>query len=117
MAEKKTEKIGTFEGRTITHVNIIVQKTGDGLSKAMTVEPTILKQGDEGYVVMAFKTTKIRFDSVKDEPRSAVRVQILEATGATFADPDLVKKIVDEMTERIAEKAEADKIAAEEARG
>lgn len=113
----KEEELGTFEGHPVERVKIIVTKTGDGLSEAMEVEPHILTQGDTGFVVLAFKTSKIRFDLTKrkgedeDEgPITVDRIQILEATGATFVDRDLVGDVVDKMRQRIAE------LRAEEAR-
>ena len=117
----KDEGLGTFEGRSVSAIKIIITKAGDGLSKAMAVEPKVLHQGDEGYLVLAYSTSKIRFDPIKDEDDLAERVQILEATGATFVDRDLVGALVEEMRGRVEtheeEVKEAKRRAKEEARG
>lgn len=93
--------LGEFEGKEIDAIKVIVQKTGDGLSKAMDVEPKILHQGDTGYIVIAYRAEKIRFDPSKDAEEKTDRVQILVAEGATFVDADLVGNVVTEMRERI----------------
>jgi hypothetical protein len=120
-AEPVLGNLGTFEGREIVGIKIAIMKAGDGLSKAMAVEPKILHQGDEGYLVLAYRTTKIRFDPLKDDDDAAERIQILEANGATFVDADLVGDVVTKMRERVEEyeeeQKEAKRRAKEEARG
>lgn len=107
--EPEPETLGEFEGRPVSSVKIIITKTGDGLSKAMSVAPTVLHQGDVGYIVLSYVTTKIRFDpspSVDEDEElqiSADRIQILEATGATFVDRDLIGDVVETMTARVKE--------------
>jgi uncharacterized small protein (DUF1192 family) len=115
--------LGSFEGKVIEGVKIIVTRAGDGLSDAMPVAPHILHQDDEGYLVIKFKTTKIRFDPVKpgkDEypyELGVDRVQILEATAATFVDDDLVAGVVAEMQERISVYQAEQKRKKDEAKG
>jgi hypothetical protein len=110
--------MGFFEGREVSGVKIIITKTGDGLSKAMEVDPKILHQGDIGYIVLSYVTNKIRFDSPKDdEDETTARIQILEATGATFVDRDLIGDVVEVMRDRIEAHAEELRIAKEEAKG
>lgn len=95
-----------FEGTDVLGIKIIINKTGDGLSKAMSVVPTILAIEDEGYVVLKYRTQKIRFDEAvnkEHELEGVHRVQILEALGATFIDDDLVSKVFNEMQNRIRE--------------
>ena len=110
-------ELGTFEGRDVSAVKIIITKTGDGLSAAMAVEPTILHQGDVGYIVLSFVARKIRFDDDKDDADLTTRIQILEATGATFVDRDLIGDAVEVMQERIEAHAEQLKIERDEAKG
>jgi hypothetical protein len=116
MARAKSA-LGKFEGRDVAAIKIIITKAGDGLSKAMAVEPKVLHQGDQGYLVLSYTTSKIRFDPSKGEEESTDRVQILEATGATFADRDLVGEIIDQMAARVAEHEEKERIAKEQSRG
>ena len=93
-----------FEGNEVIGIKIIITKTGDGLSKAMSVSPRLLQIEDEGYIVVKFHTQKIRFDDVTDkegETQGVYRVQIMEALGATFVDDDLVREVFEEMQDRI----------------
>jgi len=112
-------ELGEFEGRPVGAIKIIVTKAGDGLSKAMDVEPTLLHQGDVGYLVLSYVTNKIRFDPTSKDPddENVNRIQILEATGATFVDRDLIGDVVEVMQGRIADHAEELKIEREEAKG
>ncbi len=117
--ETADDGLGEFEGRPISAIKIIITRTGDGLSKAMTVAPKILHQGESGYIVLSYQTAKIRFDPAEDEDGEPVaeRVQILVADGATFVDRDLVGDVVDTMRERIAEREARIKREKDEAKG
>lgn len=111
-AKKVDSPLGEFEGKAVEGIKIIITKTGDGLSQAMTVAPKLLHQGNTGYIVLSYVTNKIRFDPVKadkDDPDAVLgthRIQILEATGATFVDRDLVGDIVEAMRDRIRKQKE-----------
>jgi len=111
-AKKVDSPLGEFEGKAVEGIKIIITKTGDGLSQAMTVEPKLLHQGNTGYIVLSYVTNKIRFDPTKpdkDDPEAVLgthRIQILEATGATFVDRDLVGDVVEAMRDRIRKQKE-----------
>ena len=119
MVKKKSSDLGEFEGKPVASIKIIITKTGDGLSKAMNVEPKVLHQGATGYIVLSYVANKIRFDPVpgEDEIIEVDRVQILEATGATFVDRDLIGDVVEVMRERIAAHEEKQARLREEAKG
>ncbi len=112
--------LGEFEGRPVRAIKVIITKAGDGLSKAMAVEPTILHQEDEGYLVLSYRVTKIRFDPVTDEDGNVDevdRVQILEAQGATLIDDELGQDMIQGMQARIAEHDAEVKRLKDEAKG
>lgn len=93
-------ELGTFEGRDVLQSKIIVRKAGDGLSSAVSVDPRALHQGDRVYVVLECEVGPIKFDLIKDTDALA-RVHDLIAQGATFADAEDVKGLVDAQKDRI----------------
>lgn len=115
--------LGDFEGRPIEGIKVIVTKAGDGLSDAMAVGPKVLHQGDEGVLVLRFKTTKIRFDPRKPgkeeeaDDCGVYRVQILEAGSATFIDEDLVGDALEEQEKRLAVYRDEQRRLADEKKG
>lgn len=114
--QAEPEGLGDFEGRTVEAIKIIVTRAGDGLSEAMPIAPMILHHEQEGYIVLKFRTTKIRFDPRKDDT-GVDRVQILEASAAAFIDEDLVGATLSEMQERIRAYQAAQKKQRDEAKG
>jgi hypothetical protein len=88
-----------------------VNKLGDGLSKAVDVEPFIADVGEDVYIACKVRKTKDRYDVVRNDagvPESYVLVQVFDATGAMFTDAKLARAGIAKMLEKI-RKTEADR--------
>lgn len=103
--------LGTFEGAPVTRAGVEIPSAAGGLREAMKVEPRILHQGDEGYLVIKYVVQKVRFDPLKkDEPDGdQERVHVLQAESATFIADELVEKRMAEHEEKVARHREAEK--------
>lgn len=91
--------LGEFEGRKVTKTTIAVRNAGDGLSKAMKVDPILLHQGDRVYVVLECDVDKVTFDPYDDGVCS--RIQNLNAGVATIIDGAVVRDALDQQRDRI----------------
>lgn len=95
---KAAGNVGTFEGRPVNSVEIIIRGTGDGLSDAMKVEAKILKVGESGYIVLEFDTIDIHHpaeDRTDPAAGGVRRVQVLKAGTATFIDDEVVERAIE----------------------
>lgn len=97
-------ELAPFEGHDVSASSVSIRNTGDGLSKAMTVNATELHKGDVVYVVLECETEKIRFDPIP-KTDDWERVHMLVAGRATIVDREAVDKALDDQQERI-EKAQ-----------
>jgi hypothetical protein len=92
--------LGTFEGREIEAVGVIVRKTGDGLSETVKVEPTLaldVRVGDEGFIVFAYKCVDVHHPATnRKEPAEGgvKRVPVLDAGTATFVEGATVEEAI-----------------------
>lgn len=84
-----------FEGREVIGTKIAVTNAGDGLSKAMSIDPAEHKLGERVYVVMETEVTRASFEETKDFPGKLQRVERLKAGVATIVDETLVKEVLD----------------------
>lgn len=84
----------TFEGRDVVGTRVAITNAGDGLSKAMTIEPRELHIGDTVFIVLEGEVTKVTHHRVKDTD-VLNRVQVIRAGVATLVDQDLVKGVLD----------------------
>lgn len=84
--------LGEFEGSEIVATPIIIRKTGDGLSKSLAIDPVLLHKGDEVYVVMKVKITKITFRENGDDDTKLDRVADGEAVLCTLVEEKAVAK-------------------------
>lgn len=98
MTTTKSE-LGKFEGDEILNVGIRIRNAGDGLSKAMKIEPKVLHRGDTCLVVLECTVGPITFEPVKDT-EGVARVQVLTAGTATFVDDDVVRKAITDQADR-----------------
>lgn len=109
--------LGTHEGLPITERQIIINKTGDGLSKAMPFDPFDIAPDSEHFLNVHVRHRKTRFDNVysKDDTDKLIgfiQIDILEATGVTRWADDVAADATREMERKIvdaAEKAKAEK--------
>lgn len=67
-----------FEGRDVLGTTIAVTQAGDGLSKAMSVDPVEIPLGAIVHVVLECEVSKIRHEEIKDTD-GVQRVHILRA--------------------------------------
>jgi hypothetical protein len=82
-----------FEGRTVIATAVAIKGAGDGLSKALAIEPEELTIGETVYVVMECTTTKISHAQVKDTEHLR-RTQDLTAVTVAIADKELVADLL-----------------------
>jgi hypothetical protein len=109
--ETSTTDLGIYKGFKIKKTKIIVNKLGDGLSKAVGVEPIIVKAGEDAFLAVRVRKTKDRYEYVtNDEGKitSVELVQIFDATGATFTD-DSAREVIQVVVDAIIEKEELEK--------
>lgn len=90
-----------FDGRDVLATTIAITNAGDGLSKAMKINPTEFHHGDKVYVVLETVVSKVSFSPLADGTQELVRVHTLAAGNATIVDADLVKAHLDQQAERI----------------
>lgn len=95
-----TKKLHKFEGREVVGTRIAITRAGDGLSKALAIEPEELQLGQTVYVVLECTVTRIAHEKVADTD-SLTRVQTLQAGAATTVDKELVAGVLDEQKRRI----------------
>lgn len=92
--------LGTIDGRPIVGVNVIVRKTGDGLSESVKVDPSValdIRHGDEGYIVFAWTCVDVHtpVENRADPAEGGVyRIPVLDAGTATFLDDEIVSRAI-----------------------
>lgn len=100
--EKPKVKLAKFEGRDVHSSTVQVTKAGDGLSKAMKVDPIELHHEQTVHVVLECVVGKVRFDPITDTD-GLQRVHVLVAGRATLIDGEVVQAALDAQQERIDE--------------
>lgn len=120
-----------FEGTPVISCSVQITKAGDGLSESLEVDPIVLHMGDEGYILMKYRTAKVNHFPVKPTVDELVRQHTLVCQEITFVDESFAAGHLAEAAERVkvarearkrAEEAEAgigrlpDDVSAEEAR-
>lgn len=91
-----------FEGREVIGTGVAIKGAGDGLSKALAIEPEELTIGETVYVVMECTVTKISHAKVKDTEH-LMRTQDLHANTVAIADKELVVDLLAAQQEKIDE--------------
>lgn len=94
-----------YRGRPIRKVTVAVTNAGDGLSKALKVDPRNMEPGEDIYVVLRTRLAKDNYVFVQgrdgEDGSEVDLVYTLSAGDATIVDGDLVKQLVDDQAERI----------------
>lgn len=93
-------QIADYEGHAVTGATVSIRNTGDGLSKAMRVDPVKLELGQTVYVVLECEVEKHRYDPA-DFADDLTLVNMLKAGRATLVDQAVVRKALDEQEQRI----------------
>lgn len=90
-----------YLGRDVLTSTVSIRNTGDGLSRAMEVEPVELEPFSTVYVVLECEVEKHRHEPIKDVDGALQLVNMLKAGRATIVDKDVVVKALDEQQDRI----------------
>lgn len=93
--------LGEFEGLAVVESAIALVGAGDGLSKAVEVDPVDIKIGDQVKVVYGTHCSQIKFKAHPDDPNKLVRTIVLSADQATIVEAELVAAVLDAQQERI----------------
>lgn len=105
MADKEKPGLGRFGNREVIGTAVAITNAGDGLSKALGVDPQLLDLDEKVYIVLECDVNKVSFTPVKDAHNKLTRVHNLKTVGATIVDEDLVRAHLDEQAKRIEEHA------------
>jgi hypothetical protein len=100
--QSSKSSLSKFDGQDVLVSRIKVAKAGDGLSKALEVEPTEFHHGDRVFVVLETVVGQVEFPELKDGVGLA-RVHRLDTELATIVDSQLVAKLLEEQRKKIAE--------------
>lgn len=104
MAKKSTTvdraDLGSFDNKLVLATGIRITNAGDGLSKALQVDPKLIHHGEEVYVVLRTECANVAFPPIKDTD-GVMRMHTLRAGTATIVEADLVREVLDAQEERI----------------
>ena len=110
---EENEDVEEYEGYPIIENAIVVNKLGDGLSDAVSVEPVTVGPNDTAHLAVRVRKTKDRYEFIRDKATNKILgvrwVQVFDSTGAAFADNSVIKGAVNKMMDRIAEKKALEK--------
>ena len=96
-------KLSPFDGRPVVATTVAITGAGDGLSKAMKVDPQELHHSETVYVVLECEVAKVRFDRVDEDADDLIRVHMLKAGVATIVPKDLVNDALLEQRRKLDE--------------
>lgn len=94
------EKLRKFEGREVQGTTIAIKNAGDGLSKALAIDPREFRTNETVYVVLECNVGPISFVPVKDTD-GLLRKHDFVAGTATIVDKELVQDVLREQQDRI----------------
>ena len=89
-----------FDGHDVISTTIAVTNAGDGLSKALAIDPAEYHHGEKVFVVLETEVAKVTFTPHKDDPDVLIRVHTLKAGTSTIVDHDLVKDVLTQQAEK-----------------
>lgn len=104
LAIDNSDVLGKYKGLPITRTVIVVNKLGDGLSDAVSIEPIVIEIGEDAYLVSKVRKTKERYDIERNkagEPENVVLVQIFDSLAAMFTDEKAARAGIVTVLERI----------------
>lgn len=110
MATKGKKKSGVvnlhdmLNGIVIEETSVKITNSGDGLSKALEVDPPNVQHRDTVYVVLECMVVDMQTPIMKDSDGNELKV-VLRAGRASIVDADLVTSVLDEQDQRIEEAA------------
>lgn len=92
--------LAPFDGRDVLSSKVQITNAGDGLSKALAVDPTEMHHGETVFVVLECGVEKVGFVPVKDTD-CLERVHTLKTKSATMVEGDAVRDALAAQQERI----------------
>lgn len=92
--------LGDCDGIPVAGTTIAIRNAGDGLSKALRIEPKLLHPKQTVFVVLECEVIGIEFAEIKDA-NEVMRKQILRAGVATIIDRQAVIEAIDAQRDRI----------------
>jgi hypothetical protein len=87
--------LSQFDNRDVLSATVAITGAGDGLLKALAVEPTEFHHGDRVFVVLEGEVTKVGFSPIKDTD-ALQRVHTIKAATVTMVDESLVRDVLDQ---------------------
>lgn len=97
--------LGTYDGSPIIDSSIALVGAGDGLSKALEIDPVAIGMNDTVYVVVETVASQIKFKADRDEPNMLHKTTVLSAVVATIVDKELVDEVLTAQQAKIDEAA------------
>jgi hypothetical protein len=94
MAKTQPALSNSVAGEVI-NASVVLKDAGDGLSKALTVEPFDIESGDEGYIAIRWTAGAVHFVPVKDAPGCFTRKVDLHAQEGTFLEDEAVEQAIE----------------------
>jgi hypothetical protein len=88
------------DGREVLSTTVKITKAGDGLSKALNVEPAELHHGQTVFVVLECEVGRIAYDPVPDT-QGLSRTHTLVTGAATLVDEELVSDLIEQQKRKI----------------
>lgn len=91
-----------YQGRDVLSAGVKIRSAGDGLSKALNVDPVEYPLDTILHVVLECVVTKHTYEEIKDTSALTL-IHDLKAGRATIVDASLVERFLDEQERRIEE--------------
>lgn len=113
------DELPSFEGIDVTGSRAKITNSGDGLSESMNIAGTVIHVGERGYAVLEWECRDVQhpFANKRDVEEGLVRTHVLRAETALILDAKLIREAVEKQKKINADKREADRKTAAEARG
>lgn len=93
-----------YQGRDVLTSSVSIRNAGDGLSKAMKIDPVELPLDSTVHVVLECEVTKHTYEEIEDT-NALNLVHVLKAGVATIVEASVVQKFIDDQKRRLAEAA------------
>lgn len=95
-------KLQPYQGREVLSAGVKIRNAGDGLSKALNVDPVEYPIDTTIHVVLECEVAKHTYEEIKDTDGLSL-IHDLKAGRATIVDVSVVEDFLDEQERRIEE--------------
>lgn len=95
-------KLHPYQGREVLSAGVKIRNAGDGLSKALSVDPVEYPIDTRIHVVLECDVAKHTYEEIKDTDGLTL-IHDLKAGRATIVDASLVEDFLDDQERRIEE--------------